>query len=183
MRCTFMIYLNLYRQSYTTMNQIPCLIAVLSVFLLAACGSDRINSVASLNDKLEGTYIESAGKDSGNTSAVKRGKQGTVQFLFTDIPAMNDFDNPQTEITVQIGNKLVAIDSILGAAQYYNSETYKEMGIPADAIAACGAWWAGAGDYYYLLRTANGVAVYQGWQDEQQEDAGYHWKLFREISE
>lgn len=165
------------------MKQISCVTAIVLMMLLAACGSGSVNSVASLNDKLEGTYIESAGKDSGNTSTVKRGKESSIQFLLTDIPAMNDLDNPQTEITVQIGNKLIAIDSILGAAQYYTESNYKEMGIPDNAIAACGAWWAGAGDYFYMVRTSKGVAVYQGWQDEQQEEAGYHWKLYREIAE
>lgn len=165
------------------MKQISFATAFGMMLLLAACGSGTAESVASLKDKLEGTYLESAGKDSGNTSSLKRGQEGTVQFLFTDIPAMNDLDYPQTEITVQIGNKLIAIDSILGAAQYYSASNYKEMGIPDNAVAACGAWWAGAGDYYYMIKTAKGVAVYQGWQDEQQEDAGYHWKLFREIAE
>jgi hypothetical protein len=165
------------------MNRLFSIAAITLIMLLAACGSGSVDTVASLNDKLEGTYLESAAKDSGNTSSMKRGQIDAVQFLFTDIPAMNDLDNPQTEITVQIGNKQVAIDSILGSAQYYNKENYKEMGIPDNAVSACGAWWAGAGDYYYMIKTDKGVAVYQGWQDEQQEDAGYHWKLFREIGE
>lgn len=162
------------------MNRIFSIAAISLVMLLAACGSD---SVASLNDKLEGTYLESASKDSGNASSMNRAQSDAVQFLLTDIPALNDLDNPQTEITVQIGNKLIAIDSILGSAQYYTKENYKEMGIPDNAVAACGGWWAGAGDYFYMIKTAKGVAVYQGWQDEQQEDAGYHWKLMREIGE
>jgi hypothetical protein len=31
-----------------------------------------------------------------------------------------------------------------------------------------------------VIPTKKGVAVYQGWQDEGQEDAGYHWKKLKE---
>ena len=54
-------------------------------------------------------------------------------------------------------------------------EKYAEMGIPTDAADACGGWYAGGGDYFYVIQR-NGVAeVYRGYLEEQQSDTGYHW--------
>src|SRR3989338_5402261 len=51
--------------------------------------------------------------------------------------------------------------------------------IPADALASCGGWWAGGGDYFYAIWENNNVVVYQGWQDEGQKDNGFHWKAVK----
>ena len=57
-----------------------------------------------------------------------------------------------------------------------------DMNIPSNAITACGSWYAGAGDYFYLIPDKrNMLKVFQGWQDEGQETPGYHWKKAKEI--
>lgn len=55
-------------------------------------------------------------------------------------------------------------------------ERYAEMSIPADALDACGGWYAGGGDYFYVVKRKGRAVVYQGYQEETQTDAGYHWK-------
>ena len=68
-----------------------------------------------------------------------------------------------------------------GHAQTYQKESYEDMGIPEDAISACGGWWAGGGIYLYLQKQGNKIIVFKGWVDEMQEDEGYHWEHFKEI--
>ena len=55
-------------------------------------------------------------------------------------------------------------------------ESYEQYQIPKDAIVACGGWYAGGGDYYYVILKEGKPVVFEGWQEEQQEDEGYHWK-------
>ena len=55
------------------------------------------------------------------------------------------------------------------------------MGIPKDALAACGAWYAGSGDYFYIVPAKTRIIVYQGYQQEGQRDYNYNWKKLKEI--
>lgn len=71
------------------------------------------------------------------------------------------------EQKVKIAN-IAACDSIRPAA-------FSDYDIPDSALAAAGGWYAGAGDYLYAIREGEVIAYYQGWQDEMQEDEGFHY--------
>jgi hypothetical protein len=86
-------------------------------------------------------------------------------------------DMPSSDISISINGKETFLETILGDATIQN-----DIGVK-NSITACGGWWAGAGDYFYAISSAKGVIVYKGWQDEQQEDSGYHWEKFKEISQ
>lgn len=58
-------------------------------------------------------------------------------------------------------------------------ERYAEMDIPANALDACGGWYAGGGDYFYVVKRKGRAVVYQGFQEETQTDTGYHWKVMK----
>lgn len=90
-------------------------------------------------------------------------------------------DNPSAIVYVHFAKKMTQIARITGNPEMIDKKEFAEKGIPKNAIAACGAWWAGAGDYFYLLKTPKGIAVYKGWQDEGQQDKGYHWTKLKEI--
>ena len=68
------------------------------------------------------------------------------------------------------------IDTVPVACSKIEKAEYAKMGIPADALDACGGWYAGGGDYFYVTLKDGKAVVYQGYQEEQQEDEGYHWK-------
>ncbi|MCR9173444.1 MAG: hypothetical protein NXI10_13165 [bacterium] len=59
-------------------------------------------------------------------------------------------------------------------------QDYHDYNIPKKAMAAVGGWFAGQGDYYYVLKTEDdGIRVYAGWQDEGQlegDDFSFHYK-------
>lgn len=63
-------------------------------------------------------------------------------------------------------------------------QDYHEYGIPNEAVAAVGGWFAGGGDYFYAVRTEDdGAIVYAGWQEEgqiEQNDSSYHYKIVLE---
>lgn len=59
-------------------------------------------------------------------------------------------------------------------------QDYHDYDIPKQAMAACGGWFAGGGDYFYVLKTKDdGIQVYAGWQDEvqmEENDTTFHYK-------
>lgn len=63
-------------------------------------------------------------------------------------------------------------------------QDYHDYDIPKEAMAAVGGWFAGAGDYYYVMKTEDdGIRVYAGWQDEGQmedNDTTFHYKKIYE---
>ena len=83
---------------------------------------------------------------------------------------------PSSDISISVNGKVTFLATISGAATILN-----DIG-ENNSITACGGWWAGAGDYFYAVSSAKGVIVFKGWQDETQEDSGYHWEKFKEIS-
>ncbi len=89
--------------------------------------------------------------------------------------------NPAADISLSFGSKVRKISKITGNAEIIEKTDYAAKGIPKKALSACGAWWAGAGDYFYVVRTDNQLVVYKGWQDETQKEKGYHWKRFKVI--
>jgi hypothetical protein len=106
--------------------------------------------------------------------------QTTVNAKFIIVETTDQDENPISEIFVQLNDKRIKIESINGNAMIAEKGDFYE-GVPSTAISACGAWWAGAGDYFYMVPFANGVKLFKGWQDEGQEDTGYHWKFLQEI--
>ena len=102
-----------------------------------------------------------------------------AKFIIVEI--IDEDENPTSAIYVQYNEKKILIETIHGNASIVGkSEFY--LGVPKTAISACGGWWAGAGDYYYIVPSVTGVALYHGWQDEEQEDEGFHWELLKELN-
>ncbi len=87
-------------------------------------------------------------------------------------------DAPLSIVSIKIGDQITVIDSISACDQIVPGEN----GVPKDALSACGGWWAGAGDYLYIAAEGNDAVVMAGWQDESQEDEGYHFKELKRFS-
>jgi hypothetical protein len=101
--------------------------------------------------------------------------KANVRFKITALPEDN-IGTPISQISVIINNKSYLINKIAGNAELIKTNRYREMGIPSQANEACGAWWGGAGSYYYIVKTLNKYVLYEGWQEEGQEGFGFHWK-------
>jgi hypothetical protein len=85
---------------------------------------------------------------------------------------------PKNLVVLYLNGKKHQIDTIT-ACENIATTDYNRYGIPAEAATACGGWWAGAGDYFYATVEGNVCMVMQGWQDEQQEDEGFHYEQVR----
>lgn len=89
--------------------------------------------------------------------------------------------NPTSIIQLVYNGEITNLATITGEATLINKNDFKEMNIPINALSACSSWWGGAGDYFYIIKSNKKIIIYQGWQDESQEDEGYHWKKIKEI--
>lgn len=155
-------------------------------------GSLFLNSCGDNSEKIE-TKTEQKTIKKEKESSVVQDNEGNNEFN-TDAPIVhdatlmiknlpeNDMGNPSSDISLKFNGKIMKLANIMGNASIYEKAEFEDKEIPKDALTACGAWWAGAGDYFYVIPTKKGVAVYQGWQDEGQEDAGYHWKKLKEYT-
>lgn len=69
----------------------------------------------------------------------------------------------------------IVLDTLTVNLEKIEKERYAEMGIPAEAVDACGGWYAGGGDYFYVVKRNGNAVVYRGYMEEEQTDDGYHW--------
>jgi hypothetical protein len=93
---------------------------------------------------------------------------------FKEIKKQPDDGLPHFDVFLQQGDKIIPIAQINECASI-PTKNYQQYDIPQKALAACGGWYAGAGDYFYLTESDTHWIVMHGWQDEQQTDKGYHY--------
>ena len=96
-----------------------------------------------------------------------------VSLIGKDITKSEDL--PENQVFLRLNGKEILLDTI-NNCQPIDTVDWQRYSIPPTAMAACGGWWAGAGDYFYALLEKDSVVIYQGWQAEEQEDEGYHWE-------
>ncbi len=97
-----------------------------------------------------------------------------VKLICKDLQ-MPDSLNPKAEVYLSVDGVQTMISTIITCEQI-DREKYEEMQIPKEAIAACGGWYAGGGDYYYVIMRDGKPVVFEGAMEEMQEDNNYHWK-------
>lgn len=101
-------------------------------------------------------------------------------YITHEVDSENEM--PQSLIYVICQAETTLVAKVMGDATLVEKSQFPDMDIPSNAIDACGSWYAGAGDYFYLIPDKrNMLKVFQGWQDEEQETPGYHWKKSKEI--
>lgn len=78
--------------------------------------------------------------------------------------------NPKAAIYALVRENKIKIGEIVtGSCQLIPPEEYEDFKIPAEALAAAGGWWAGAGDYFYILEAETEYVVMKGVLDEMME--------------
>jgi len=89
-----------------------------------------------------------------------------------------DYGMREHLVILEVNGTPQTIDTI-AACDPINKKSFAQYDIPATAKSAYGGWWAGYGEYFYATIENNKAVVYYGWQDEGQEDSGYHWAPFK----
>lgn len=113
-----------------------------------------------------------------STEPTLQEKQDKARFIVDT--REDSLEIPYSKISVEYGEARTYLAEIPGVAEIQQGGN-EEMEIPENAIASCGCWYAGGGDYYYIARSAAGITVFHGWLDEAQEDEGYHWEEMKTI--
>ena len=150
------------------MKLIYTCISICSIIIFSQCGGADSNETETVINE----------KTSTDTTLTQSIEISSAEFV---MEYNNNDEMPQTLISIVINGVKHEVITISGMADLIQKEQYEIMDIPSNAIAACGGWWAGAGDYFYMVNNSNAVVIYHGWQDEMQEDDGYHWELLKEI--
>jgi hypothetical protein len=154
---------------------------VLATFL-SSCGSNSTNvENASSSTKGNTTTDTSKTNQASPTPTAEATAPINANYKF-DIKSNGNEDMPEAKISVTVNGKKHSITTMYCPAKEIGTNAFEEMGIPKNAISACGAWWAGAGDYAYMILNNNTLEVYLGWQDETQTDDGFHWKKEKTIT-
>ena len=82
---------------------------------------------------------------------------------------------PHNEVFLVVNDQSTKIADVT-ACDEITKDSYLTFQIPANAVAACGGWYAGAGDYFYALEMKGKIVVMKGWNAEEQTDEGYHYE-------
>lgn len=136
-------------------------LGMIAGLMFFSCGKGKSNDQSGKNDSLT---VQQNTPPSPKTVQLKCKSKG-----------VDEFENPQNDVILSVDGKDTVIARILSCEEI-TKEQYKDMQIPAEATTACGGWWAGGGDYFYAYIKDGKVKVFRGWQDEGQEDEGYHWE-------
>lgn len=88
----------------------------------------------------------------------------------------NADDEPTSAVWLKLDNrKYQVVKPFMADIQVIEKENYQQYEIPTQAIIACGGWWAGAGDYYYVVAKGDQFDVMYATIDES-EASRYQYK-------
>lgn len=146
------------------------LLSWMVILLFAQCRHDSPSS------DQQTSPTPSTGGASSEKSAVPEIK--ILTFICQTV--MDEYENPHSQVFLQINEQRIKIADI-SACDIIGGDSFTQYEMPANALAACGGWWAGAGDYLYAVREGTHIKVMKGWQDEAQEDKGFHYELAKDI--
>ena len=149
-----------------------------SALLLASCANNS-NETKPMTDSVIVKKDSAATSAKANDSAtVKAGDSTSVKAKFEITKAGDD----KSDIAVDLNGKKTKIATISGEALHYTKSDFAKYQVPKNAIDACGAWFGGQGQYFYLVPTDKGVDLYEGNQAEEvPASEGYHWKKTKSL--
>ena len=99
-----------------------------------------------------------------------------IKFVCEPMEIQNELnDAPRHEVYLIMAGTRIKVADILNC-EPLPKENYAQFQIPDNAIAAAGGWWAGAGDYFYLVEEAGNYVLKQGSMDESAENNDYGYK-------
>jgi len=117
---------------------------------------------------------------------VKRQSAGATtsdqpRFIIKEISADPE-QMPERQVSILYKGKTIPVGSYHTLIELTPKEDYRRQSVPSTAVAACGGWWAGTGDYFYIILKGDSYYLYKGWLDEQQDDTGHHWTLGKKFA-
>ena len=93
----------------------------------------------------------------------------------------NTEDVPSNNVFLVLDGKQYHLANIL-ACEKFAKENYKNYEIPAHAIDACGGWWAGVGEYFYIeKKPSDRYAIMYGQMYEEKETGKYDYTQLAQV--
>ncbi len=100
----------------------------------------------------------------------------SIKFICQSATDPNtEADAPRHEVFLMLGNSKIKVADILNC-EILGKDAYEQNQIPATAIAAVGGWWAGAGDYLYIMEENGNYVVKQGATAEEMTNNDFGYK-------
>lgn len=162
----------------TTSSTTKGLIACSLLFLAVACSSETKTEGMSTETNTEETTGTNETDVTAEVAPIEEVAPPKSVKLSGKFLSEDEFGGSHYQVILTVDGKKEIIDTVM-ACDKIPASNFSQYEIPKTALTACGGWWAGAGDYFYAELKDNKVVVYQGWQDEEQKDDGFHWKVIR----
>ncbi len=99
---------------------------------------------------------------------------GSSKLVLTCESNDNATNVPNNAIYAIADDRKTKIMDITAACSEVTPENYASYGIPTDAVAAIGSWFAGIGDYFYAKQEGDKIVVYHTVIAEEGPPAGIH---------
>lgn len=157
------------------------LIIVLNSILFSCNSNNKKEDLENKSDKLISSKDSTLKTDSMSLDIKKEEpiKPLKANFIIRQTSEA-DSDMPSAKVFVVCESKSFLVTELSLIPTTIPKSDYKNFQIPLNALDACGGFWAGAGDYLYLISDKNKLVVYRGFQDEGQETPGFHWRKTKE---
>lgn len=95
--------------------------------------------------------------------------------LICQAESSNMEDTPAHSVHLMMDGKKIKLANIL-ACETFAKEDYKNYEMPKNTMDACGGWWAGAGEYFYLNKISDEIySVNYGQMYEEKETKLYDY--------
>ena len=86
-----------------------------------------------------------------------------------------DADNPLYVVSLRALNRSIPLDTIHKCSDFTRGD-YAELQIPDGAISACGGWYKGTGEYFYLTEQNTDLVVRYVWLKEEMTTNRYPYR-------
>lgn len=116
-------------------------------------------------------FVLGCKQDAKNSSKDTESADLNVQLLCEDIGSTDEMQH--FGVYLVVNNSKTKIKEITVACEAIDAGEFADYEIPAEALAAVGGWWAGAGDYFYARKIGGKVIVYYAGVDEAMATPGY----------
>jgi len=147
------------------------------LFLAAACSTseqEREIETPPMDSTETVILFDSTGTVVDSVVVIPRNKTFDVKLDCQRISAP-DSDNPLYEVALLAMNRRIPLDTV-HACENFRDGDYAALEIPARAISACGGWYKGTGEYFYLTEEQTDLVVNYAWLREEQTTNRYPYR-------
>lgn len=113
---------------------------------------------------------------SSNNDKDKKTSDNPIKLSLVCQPETSTIEGtPAHSVHLMFNDEKIKLADIL-ACETFQKESYAQYQMPTNAMDACGGWWAGAGEYFFLYQKTNGnYAVNYGQMYEEKETGKYDY--------